>query len=266
MVSRTLIMLLPFIQSVFGHKCYVCAPDNGKPEDVSQLKRTFPNVKIPVCSEYKHSLQSSYLLDCPTNNNGGCLTKFEDDGSIMRTCAPIGIDDCKAANGVNYCYCSTEGCNTPERRLSHPEGWSPKPRQGHEIDFSAPRIQEVVPADDDEDHFEGSGGEEDWGFYYDSYYDTAFERTGWNDTDSEPGFGDPYEYDMTELPPYIEKELEEELEKISRLPTNTRDPGHRELDEIIIVEETAATMRPSSGAQRSTAAAVCFLLLSYTFS
>ena len=26
----------------------------------------------------------------------------------MRTCAPIAIEDCKKANGINYCYCKKE--------------------------------------------------------------------------------------------------------------------------------------------------------------
>ena len=53
-----------------------------------------------------------------------CITyplMFSENGSIMRTCAPIAIEDCKKANGINYCYCKKEGCNTPERRLSDPE-------------------------------------------------------------------------------------------------------------------------------------------------
>ena len=45
----------------------------------------------------------------------------------MRSCAPIAIDDCKEANGINYCYCKKEGCNTPERKLSDPH----KPGLGH---------------------------------------------------------------------------------------------------------------------------------------
>ena len=45
----------------------------------------------------------------------------------MRSCAPIAIEDCKEANGINYCYCKKEGCNTPERKLSDPH----KPGLGH---------------------------------------------------------------------------------------------------------------------------------------
>lgn len=42
------------------------------------------------------------------------------DGSILRTCATVGIDDCKVANDVTYCYCKNELCNNPGRKLSTP--------------------------------------------------------------------------------------------------------------------------------------------------
>ena len=195
------------------------------------------------------------------------LKLFLDDGSVMRTCAPIGIDDCKKANSVNYCYCSKDGCNTPDRRLSQPEGWAEsKPRHGHELDLSAPRIQATdrltdkkhspvpvnQPPTDDEDAEEGSGGD-DWGsFYYDSYYDTLYDKNlgGGLNYDTEPGFGDPDNADMTEPPPFIEQELEEELEKISRISNHKYDRElEKELEnEIILVEETIPVVPRGSGA------------------
>lgn len=30
---------------------------------------------------------------------------------VQRTCTPLGIDDCKKANGVHYCYCNHQLCN-----------------------------------------------------------------------------------------------------------------------------------------------------------
>ena len=42
------------------------------------------------------------------------------DGSMLRTCAPIGVDDCETANGVTYCYCKNELCNNPSKKLSNP--------------------------------------------------------------------------------------------------------------------------------------------------
>ncbi|XP_023329337.1 uncharacterized protein LOC111702044 [Eurytemora carolleeae] len=266
MVQSAFILILPLIHTVLSHRCFVCSPDNQKLEDMVQLKRNFPERQIPLCSEYKHSLKQNYLIECPKNSNG-CLTKFEDDGSVMRTCAPIGIDDCKKANSVNYCYCSKDGCNTPDRRLSQPEGWAEsKPRHGHELDLSAPRIQATdrltdkkhspvpvnQPPTDDEDAEEGSGGD-DWGsFYYDSYYDTLYDKNlgGGLNYDTEPGFGDPDNADMTEPPPFIEQELEEELEKISRISNHKYDRElEKELEnEIILVEETIPVVPRGSGA------------------
>jgi len=280
MYSAKFILILPFIQSAIGHKCYVCGPDNEKPEDILQLKRNFPDRKIPLCSGYKSSLQQEYLIDCPAGSNG-CLTKFEDDGSVMRTCAKIGIDDCKEANSVNYCYCSKEGCNTPERLLSPSVGWrpddhiQPRPRQGHEIDFSAPRIQH--PPIDDEDSVggvEGSGDEDDWGnFYYDSYYDTMYDKnTVWHydtgfadfegfDSDTEPD--SPDEGEITEPPPFIQQEIEAEI----IVPVHKFDRGGESENEIVFVEETG-TVRPASSATQLQATLILCLvsLLKYVLS
>jgi len=105
-----------YFQPGWSHKCFVCGPEGGKPEDLYQLKKSFPNMVVPSCSKYKQSNKDQYLIDCPPGLSTGCLTKFEENGSIiMCTCAPIAIEDCKKANGINYCYCKKEGCNTPER-------------------------------------------------------------------------------------------------------------------------------------------------------
>lgn len=202
MMQCLLLWLLPLLQTAGSHKCFVCGPDVGKPEDLLEIRRTFPNVKVPLCSKYRQSSREEYLRECPINSHG-CLTKFEDNGSVLRTCAPVGIDDCKKANGVNYCYCSRDGCNTPDRRLSEP---SPsdhvsskaadsapagsRHRQGHELSLSVSAAASALnggghgsksaggggdaPPVDDEDNKEGSGGEAggDWeSYYYESYYD-----------------------------------------------------------------------------------------------
>ena len=36
----------------------------------------------------------------------------------MRTCAHVSISDCKTANNVQYCYCETQACNSPDRHLA----------------------------------------------------------------------------------------------------------------------------------------------------
>lgn len=202
--------------TVRGHKCFVCRRDGETPEDSLQMRRDFPNVKISLCSEYKQSLKESFLMECPANS-GGCLTKFEDDGTVQRTCARIGIDDCKKANAVNYCYCSKEACNTPDRRLAE-AGWAAtEPRRGHDLKTTAGGLP---PVDDEDLAGEGSG-EEDWhGFYYDSYYDTG---------DLEPGFGGPEDYavDVTETPDFIAHELEKEYEGIMRVHNEEKE-RHKE--------------------------------------
>ena len=53
---------------------------------------------------------------CYHNN----IVLFVSDGSMLRTCASIGVDDCETANGVTYCYCKNELCNNPSKKLSNP--------------------------------------------------------------------------------------------------------------------------------------------------
>ena len=185
-----------------------------------------------------------------------------DDGSVLRTCAPIGIDDCKKANAVNYCYCSKEGCNTPDRRLAEPVDASQSHR-GHALDFTATGRQKT-PVDDEDG--EGSGGsEDDWGsFYYDSYYDTAAgldRNLGGPGVDTEPGFGPDYA-DMTEPPTFIEEELQEEYDRIAKLPTHKYDRQPVIENEIILVEETVP-VRPATtaGAGHPSTGALTLLLL-----
>ena len=36
----------------------------------------------------------------------------------MRTCAHVSISDCKTANKVQYCYCDTQACNSPDSHLA----------------------------------------------------------------------------------------------------------------------------------------------------
>ena len=58
-------------------KCYVCAPDEGKPEDMYTLRKSFPTHDIQSCSAYSKSQRHLYLLECPHGGSNGCLTKFE---------------------------------------------------------------------------------------------------------------------------------------------------------------------------------------------
>ena len=69
------VLILSFV-SVWSFKCYVCAPDEGKPEDIYTLRKSFPAHHLQSCSKYNKSNKHLYLLDCPAGNTG-CLTKFE---------------------------------------------------------------------------------------------------------------------------------------------------------------------------------------------
>jgi len=243
--------------SVSSHKCFVCGPDGGKPEDLYQLKKSFPTVSVPTCSKYKQSNKDQYLIDCPPGLSNGCLTKFEENGSIMRTCAPIAIEDCKKANGINYCYCKKEGCNTPDRRLSDPErtgkqaGGPEKKFLDHsEAGHVAPSISKFSDLHlDDEDLTEGSGG---WGdFYYDEYNYGNYDHEEYSDhgvdhrpatsmnydpyTDDTEGDDGAHDYsDVTDPPPFLD------LEEPQKGPKHKfdRDRIRERPNDIIIVEDT----------------------------
>ena len=66
-----------FSISVSSFKCYVCAPDEGKPEDMYTLRKSFPTHDIQSCSAFTKSKRHLYLLECPHGGSNGCLTKFE---------------------------------------------------------------------------------------------------------------------------------------------------------------------------------------------
>ena len=40
------------------------------------------------------------------------------DGSVMRTCAKVGLKDCVEMEGKTYCYCKNQLCNTPDGPLA----------------------------------------------------------------------------------------------------------------------------------------------------
>ena len=64
-------------------KCYVCQPDEGKPEDMYTLRKSFPTHDIQSCSTYTKSKRHLYLLDCPHGGSNGCLTKFKGKKALM---------------------------------------------------------------------------------------------------------------------------------------------------------------------------------------
>lgn len=208
------------IGSGLAHKCFVCGPDGGRFEDMKEMKRNFPDMKktdVPLCSKYRHHSRDSFVKECPPTSHG-CLTKIEGGGSIIRTCAPVAIDDCKVANGVTYCYCSSDKCNTPDRRLSDPH---PAPSTGHHNPSQGALLS------DDEDNTEGSA----WpSFYYDNYYerpDGDYDEETFSDGDYDigNGYGGPEYEDTTDPPDFMKEELDREY--AARNNNNRRGPNSK---------------------------------------
>ena len=173
----------------------------------------------------------------------------------MRTCAPIAFDDCRKANGINYCYCKKEGCNTPERRLQSPE----QPQEAASSLGQSQAAARVAVSDksftrffDDEDMgHEGSG---DWGdFYYDDYNYGYYPSQEFDD--SEPGLGGRDDEDITEPPPFLDLETPvQEHEATHRHKFDRgqdrgrpqRPPGHADATDITIVDDTESSRPPKT--------------------
>ncbi|XP_054271909.1 uncharacterized protein LOC128992382 [Macrosteles quadrilineatus] len=87
------------------HHCHVCLSETSS--DV-EIERVFPGAKLESCH------LSSTIMVCPDTYKG-CLTQSKGD-QVMRTCAQLAVDACRWANGVEYCYCMGNLCNTPPPR------------------------------------------------------------------------------------------------------------------------------------------------------
>lgn len=255
-------LIFQMTQPVSSFKCYVCAPDEGKPEDMYTLSKSFPANHLQSCSKYNKNNKHLYLLDCPSGNSG-CLTKFEASGSVMRSCAPIAIEDCKEANGVNYCYCKTEGCNTPDRKLAEPH--TPTLGKAQAAARLSPD-QNFNRFYDDEDLSEGSG---QWGdFYYDDYWDTGTgdselrhhggHPSGHDIDDTEHGDGIHDDSDMTEPPPYLDLEEPKPSHKYNRPRVTASSDSDITISEDKSSEDGA---KPSSAARSLFSPALSLLLL-----
>ncbi len=77
--------------------CFVCKPDHAKYIETHEL-RHFKNVR--PCSDYRKNKRADFIKECPADTANGCVTKFERNGSMLRTCARAAVDDCKEINGV----------------------------------------------------------------------------------------------------------------------------------------------------------------------
>merc|ERR1711934_67388 len=104
-------------------------------------------------------------MECPKDRDDGCLTVFQaypgpdnetlaTDGSVMRTCAKVGLKDCVEMEGKTYCYCKNQLCNTPDGPLAsfggnahHRKDYSDEEGSGYGDDDN----------DDDEDYYYEEG-------------------------------------------------------------------------------------------------------------
>lgn len=247
-ISVCLLNLIYQIGSGLAHKCFVCGPDSGKYEDVHELKRTFPDAEVPLCSKYSGKMREAFIRECPTTSKG-CLTKIEVGGSIMRTCAPVKIDDCQIANAVTYCYCSSDKCNTPDRRLSDPAPPVIKRTDDFGRKSKKPHASLQTSPPDDEDNVEGSAG---WPpFYYDNYYEDSYDLgygdpgNGFQEGDTVDG-EDPGDYsDTTDPPPFIQQELDRENELVNKNKKHRDKFDYK--DDIVFDDDNKRKNQPGGG-------------------
>jgi hypothetical protein len=148
---------------------------------------------------------------------------------MIRTCAPISIEDCKIANGVTYCYCKHELCNSPDRKLSDPgSGIASSSHVAREIHLNTQLTIKTATADDedlyaDEEYSDiGSGNEP---YYPDD--DNVFDPEDYPDTS-----------DQTEPPPFIVDESD-----LYRKPTADPDPPKQ--DDFGFVDDIRDIKKPS---------------------
>ena len=177
----------------------------------------------------------------------------------MRTCAPIAFDDCRKANGINYCYCKKEGCNTPERRLQSPENADTGVQHTASSLGQSQAAARVAVSDksftrffDDEDMGEGSG---DWGdFYYDDYNYGYYPSQEFDD--SEPGLGGRDDEDITEPPPFLDLETPVQEHEATHHHKFDRGrpqrPSHADATDITIVDDTESSRPPKTTGGGST--------------
>ncbi|KAK6640861.1 hypothetical protein RUM44_012559 [Polyplax serrata] len=96
---------------------------------------------VPLCNQFQPS-NPVYIRDCPSSSYQGCLTQTNGT-HVTKTCTEVGLEDCKTANKIRYCYCKGELCN----------------KEG--VPTEAPVPLETETEDDEDLHPEGSGSYEE---------------------------------------------------------------------------------------------------------
>nr|XP_040222496.2 uncharacterized protein LOC120949330 [Anopheles coluzzii]XP_040222497.2 uncharacterized protein LOC120949330 [Anopheles coluzzii]XP_040222498.2 uncharacterized protein LOC120949330 [Anopheles coluzzii] len=95
---------------VHARKCYICG--EGADGPFRTLPTHHGQSSVPTvegtCEDFRP--EEKYAFDCPPTYTS-CLTQVDGDIEI-RTCGEnLAINDCKSANSIDYCYCSTDLCN-----------------------------------------------------------------------------------------------------------------------------------------------------------
>ncbi|CAL8102143.1 unnamed protein product [Orchesella dallaii] len=95
------------------HRCYVCLPPNKNSREAQQILDIFAKEVrplIPDCSAFDPYVDTGrFEFDCPPTY-GGCLLRIH-GSNISRACSRYRVNDCKKANSVEFCYCTTPLCN-----------------------------------------------------------------------------------------------------------------------------------------------------------
>ncbi|KAF4516793.1 hypothetical protein B566_EDAN004632 [Ephemera danica] len=143
-------------------RCSVCSTPGSA--GISSLRQQFPDLEdtVPACGTGAGEEEQPLALMCPRNVEAGCLTQTTlSGGQVSKMCSNIPVDDCKSANGVEYCYCRGEMCNVKSKPLppAVPLPTVPnKPPPTHPTHPHSFQLQQVKPGDDEDDNIEGSGG------------------------------------------------------------------------------------------------------------
>ncbi|XP_050312058.1 uncharacterized protein LOC126747442 [Anthonomus grandis grandis] len=95
-VRLTLILGSFLVPGCFGIRCYVC-DEEGETE---------------ACSAFRIG-DPKFVRECGDGFRSCRLSQKADDATVLsRSCETIRLHDCKMANSVEFCYCTTDLCNS----------------------------------------------------------------------------------------------------------------------------------------------------------
>ena len=89
-----------------GLDCVVCLPADKELGIARDIRRLFGDHAVSDC----RSGRPETALACPETASASCHTQSAGNWTA-KTCSPFGVDDCKTANRIEYCYCRGHRCN-----------------------------------------------------------------------------------------------------------------------------------------------------------